>query len=113
MTNTMRKTTGMLAALLLLSGSTIGAFAAAEPAPYLRGDINRDGVVSVEDAQLALKAYTEAVAGLKQNLTQAQRMASDVNRDGSVTVEDAQLILKYYTEKTVAGKEITWKDIRG
>ena len=76
-----------------------------------RGDISGDGVISVEDAQLTLKAYTEGVAGLESKLNPAQKKASDINGDGNVTVEDAQLILKYYTGKYVAGKDITWDDI--
>ena len=76
-----------------------------------RGDISGDGVISVEDAQLTLKAYTEGVAGLESKLNPAQKKASDINGDGNVTVEDAQLILKYYTGKYVAGKDITWVDI--
>ncbi len=111
MTNAMRKTTGMLAALLLLSGSTFSAFAAEEPAPYLPGDINEDGAVSVEDAQLTLKAYTQRVAGLDTELTARQHKAADVNGDSTLSVDDAQNILKYYTQKTVAGKDITWEEI--
>ena len=83
---------------------------APEPAA-MQGDFNGDGLVSVEDAQLTLRAYTEHVAGLESKLTEAQKQAADINGDGEVSVEDAQLILRYYTEKTVAGKDITWDDL--
>ena len=74
--------------------------------------MNGDGLVSVEDAQLTLKAYTEVhVAGLESKLTAQQKKAADVNGDGDVTVEDAQLILKYYTANTVAGKDTTWEEL--
>ena len=75
------------------------------------GDFNGDGEISVEDAQLTLRAYTEHVAGLESKLTPGQKKAADINDDGEVSVEDAQLILRYYTEKTVAGKDITWDDL--
>ena len=113
MTNTMRKTTGMLAALLLLSGSTIGAFAAAEPAPYLRGDINRDGVVSVEDAQLALKAYTNLVAENPSGLNAVQFQAANVLQDSVLDVIDAQCILQYYVTNTVSQGSVSWDQLTG
>ena len=77
------------------------------------GDVNGDGKVSVDDAQLTLKAYTERIAGNDMKLTAEQIKAADVNSDGEISVDDAQNILKYYTEKSVAGKDITWDDILG
>ena len=79
----------------------------------LRGDVTGDGEVSVDDAQLTLKAYTERIAGNDMKLTAEQIKAADVNSDGEVSVDDAQNILKYYTEKSVAGKDITWDDVLG
>ncbi len=84
----------------------------ATPAP-LRGDVTGDGEVSVDDAQLTLKAYTERIAGNDMKLTAEQIKAADVDGNGEISVEDAQNILKYYTEKSVAGKDITWDDIFG
>ena len=79
---------------------------------YLRGDMNMNGEVSIDDAQLTLKAYTAQVAGNPTDLTPAQIKASDVNEDGEVSVDDAQSILKYYTGKYVAGKDdFTWDDV--
>ena len=77
----------------------------------ISGDISGDGAVSIEDAQLALKAYTEKLSGKPHGLTAAQFKAADVNHDGDLTVEDAQYILIYYTEKSVAGKNTTWDDL--
>lgn len=82
----------------------------AAPVP-LRGDVNGDGEVSVDDAQLTLKAYTERIAGNNMKLTAEQIKSADVNSDGEISVDDAQNILKYYTKKSVAGKDITWDDI--
>ncbi len=76
-----------------------------------RGDLSGDGDISVDDAQLTLKAYTKSVAGLDNGLNPAQEKAADINGDGEVSVDDAQLILKYYTQKKVAGKDITWDDL--
>ncbi len=84
----------------------------APPAP-LRGDLTGDDAVSVEDAQLTLRAYTERIAGNDMGLTADQIKAADVNGDGEISVEDAQWLLKYYTEKYVAEKDITWDDILG
>ena len=70
-----------------------------------------DGEISVDDAQLALKAYTRRIAGLEMGLTERQIQAANVNGDAELSVDDAQFILKYYTEKVVAGNDITWDDI--
>ena len=67
--------------------------------------------MSVVDAQTALVAYTEKMAGNDCGLDAGQLQAADVNRDGKLTVEDAQYILIYYTENTVAGKSLTWDDL--
>lgn len=75
------------------------------------GDLTGDGVISAEDAQLALTAYTQRIAGNASGLNEAQSKAADVDGNGEISVEDAQFILLYYTEKTVAGKEITWNDL--
>ena len=80
---------------------------------FLRGDINGDGKIGVDDAQAALIAYTEQFAGNPVDLTDTQRKAVDVNEDGKLNVDDAQNILIYYTERNVAGNDITWEDLLG
>ena len=80
---------------------------------FLLGDVNGDGKVSVDDAQMTLKAYTFRIAGKEMNLDERQIKAADIDENAIISVEDAQLILKYYTQKTVAGKDITWEDILG
>ena len=77
----------------------------------ITGDLTGDGAVSIDDAQLALKAYTEKLSGKPHGLTAAQYKAADVNHDGDLSVEDVQYILIYYTERSVAGKNITWDDL--
>ena len=78
---------------------------------FLRGDINRDGEVGSDDAQLALIAYTEQFIGNPTGLSDLQLKAADVNEDGELSVEDAQFILIYYTERSLAGNDIAWDDL--
>ena len=80
---------------------------------YLLGDINDDGEVSVEDAQLALLEYVNAMTGLESSLTDRQKLAADVNGDKESSVEDAQTILLYYVSNTLSGENVTWDDLLG
>ena len=80
----------------------------------MRGDVNADKEVSVEDAQLVLTAYTEAtLSGNPMPLTLEQQGVADVNDDGEVDVSDAQFILIYYAETTLSGNAVTWEQITG
>lgn len=81
------------------------------PEDVEKGDVNFDGEISVEDAQLALKQYTAAVAGKPGILPEDNQSKMDVSGDGDLSVDDAQYILMYYTQKTVAQKDITWEDL--
>ena len=66
-----------LSAAVLLFGA-LTAPAAAET-KYRKGDVNRDGEVSVEDAQLALKDYVEYLLGLNDHiLDDEQQELADV-----------------------------------
>ena len=80
---------------------------------YLTGDINDDGEISVEDAQLALLEYVNAMTGLESSLTEKQKLAGDVNGDKEISVEDAQTILLYYVSNTLSGETVTWDDLLG
>ena len=97
-----------LSAAVLLFGA-LTAPAAAET-KYRKGDVNRDGEVSVEDAQLALKDYVEYLLGLNDHiLDDEQQELADVTdidngdpekrygRISKVTLDDAVYILQYYT----------------
>ena len=91
---------------------TVSAEAAVPPAAKpLKGDVNLDAEVSVEDAQLALKAYTERLAGKNTGLTDDQLRNGDVTGDGILSVEDAQYILIYYVKNVVSGTKITWDEL--
>ena len=77
------------------------------------GDINGDDTISVEDAQFALLAYVQIMAGLDSGLTERQIKAADINGDNTVSVEDAQLILLYYVSNTLSGQNVTWDELLG
>ena len=64
---------------------------------YLLGDISGDGVISVQDALLALQA---AVG--KYTPTAYEQKAGDVNADGTLDVSDALLILQKAVNKIQA-----------
>lgn len=75
------------------------------------GDLDFDGYITIEDAQDALNAYVNELAGNRSELIGQQITAGDINHDGAVTAEDAQFILQYYTEKSIALNPITWDDL--
>lgn len=114
MKNITRRTVSLISAILLCAGSTVSAFAEAGQNPYLRGDINRDGAVTVEDVQIALVAYTNTVAekltGFKHPV---QMEAANVLCDSEFDIVDVQCILKYYVENTVSKRNVTWDQVTG
>ena len=92
--------------------TTTGTTTPTEP-EYLTGDLNDDGEIGVEDAQLALLEYVNAMTGLDSNLTEKQKLAGDVNGDKEISVEDAQTILLYYVSNTLSGQNVTWDELLG
>ena len=91
---------------------TTGETTPTEP-EVLTGDVNDDGTVSVDDAQLTLNAYVKSIAGKDHGLSEEQVRAADVNEDGNVSVDDAQTILIYYVKNTLAGSGTTWDELLG
>ena len=77
---------------------------------YLRGDANSNGEIGADDAQKALKAYVNTLAGKDTGMSAVERLAADVDGDGQITATDAQVILKYYVN-TLAGKNVTWEQL--
>lgn len=67
---------------------------------YLLGDVNGDGVITPNDAQMALQYYVEVLDSLP-NID-----AADFNRDGEITPSDAQAILMAYVYES----EEIWVD---
>ena len=80
---------------------------------FLLGDVNLDGTVSVEDAQLTLTAYVNIMADMDSGLSDIQKRAADVNADGEISVDDAQNILLYYVKNTLTGTPVTWEELLG
>lgn len=114
MKNITKRTVSLISAILLCAGSTVSAFAEAGQNPYLRGDINRDGAVTVEDAQLALIAYTNTVADKPTGFKHPVQMeAANVLRDSAFDIVDVQCILKYYVENNVSKRNVTWDQVTG
>jgi len=78
---------------------------------YQLGDINLDGEVDIEDAQLALQFYTDYYLAKKPlnvilaslGITEEQLVLGDIINESyteeySVTIEDAFMILSYYID---------------
>ena len=77
------------------------AFSTSKPAAtfqvdqkYTLGDVNNDGQILVNDAQLTLNYIVK-----KTTLSESQLLAADVTHDGKVLVNDAQKILNYIVGK--------------
>lgn len=82
----------------------------AEAVPYLKGDVNEDGTVDINDAFLALSAYSAISAGKEMPLKDAAFLAADTDEDGEVTLDDAFRILSYYS-LSAAGREADWEKV--
>ena len=77
----------------------------------LRGDTDCSGEVDVTDAQLALGAYAELMAGKQSGLSDESFRAADVDLDGELSAPDAQYILLYYTQNTISMIPTAWEDL--
>ena len=60
-----------------------------EPPKPMKGDLNSDAMVTLEDAQLALKLALHINSPKEEQIK-----AGDVNQDGTIGLEDAQQVLK-------------------
>lgn len=77
-------------------------------AVLMRGDLNGDGDITVEDAMTVLLAYAEeTLSGNPLPLTPQQAAAADVDFDGRIGLEDSTYVLIYYAEDMV-GNEADW-----
>lgn len=78
----------------------------------LFGDVDGNGKISSNDAQITLICYAEMLSDNPPTLTDAQLAIADVSGDGQVSSKDAQQILTYFLEVEVNGDdEVTWYDI--
>lgn len=79
-------------------------------ASYAMGDMDNDGIVSIDDAFTILSAYSRQAAGSAIPLTEEQIAAADIDADGNITIDDAFYALSYYS-KHAAGREVTWNEV--
>lgn len=77
-----------------------------------RGDLDKDGAVTLADATLALTAYAEQSVSNPLPLTPEALNRADVDRDGILTLSDATYILTYYAECAVQNHP-KWETIIG
>lgn len=61
--------------------------------PIIRGDANRDGIVSISDATAVQRHIAEL-----EHLSDDGQSAADVDDSGQITINDATLIQKYLAE---------------
>lgn len=84
----LKKVLSAFLALLIVTGASASAYAA-----QLRGDVNADGDVTLDDALKALK-YAMGVI----TLTKEEAVRADVDGDGVVSSYDAKIILEIVLE---------------
>ncbi len=77
----------------------------------IRGDLNENGVIDADDAQITLMFYVDSLSGMESNITDQQMTVGDINGDHFIDPVDAQLILMYYTKHQLAGLQITWEEL--
>ena len=76
----------------------------------LRGDLNRSGTITADDAQLALMAYLRQLSSGDSGLSAEEFTIADVDKNGILNADDAQYILIYATQM-LANKNPRWSDI--
>lgn len=76
---------------------------------FIPGDVNFDGIVSIDDVQQALAEY---VTNLSNGTHGEVTVTTDVSGDDIYDVEDVQLMLKYYTVNLGSSTAVTWLDVK-
>ena len=78
----------------------------------LKGDVDEDGMVSVNDAVMLLTYYAKSSAGLQPNkdATYQSIFNGDIDGDNLISVNDAVAVLTYYA-KSSAGLKPDWSDL--
>lgn len=62
----------------------------------IKGDVNENGTVEVDDASLILSEYASVAAGLDSLLTPHQKLCADVDENNEINVDDASKVLAFY-----------------
>ena len=79
----------------------------------LKGDIDFDGDVDLDDAIRVLQAYSNVILHYPTGLTELETIAADYDQDGEISLTDAMIVLSIYTAdllKYSAKKEYIDKD---
>jgi hypothetical protein len=111
----MKKMIAVLSAAVLCCGAlTAPVFAEEEPAKeYMLGDIDEDGEVTVDDAQLVLLSLVHSLVRNPIELTDEQVERSHVlglEEEGYLYITDAQAILMYSVNKLAGYTDEELKD---
>lgn len=96
-----------LSAMRVSLYDTITDAAANTAVTYIRGDIDGDTRITIQDSFQTLVAYANRMAGNTLDFTPAQRCAADVDDDHDLTIQDAFSILIYYATES-AGNTPSW-----
>ena len=75
-----------------------------------KGDVNGDGIVSVEDASYLLMKTVADTLKDEVKLSSDETFYADIDGDEMITAKDAQYVLTYYAKKA-AGLNPSWKNI--
>lgn len=93
--------------ITLTSGKVINIQSADAEFAEVKGDINGDGSVSIDDATAVLTMYAGIAAGME---TTGNTAAADVDGNGTVDIADAVAILTYYAQYS-AGMNPDWNEL--
>lgn len=74
------------------------------------GDYDKDGLITIDDAQNALTYYTYSMFAQTPEWLPAEFCACDITQDGILDLSDATLILTYYTMDSL-GLEQSWESL--
>ena len=69
---------------------------------FLLGDIDKDGVVTTQDAYRTLRLYASSSVENGEQPTEEEKRLGDVNEDGILDGRDATAILTYVTKVAVS-----------
>lgn len=91
----------------LTSGKEINIQSADAELVTVKGDVNGDGRVMIDDATAVLAIYAETAAGIDVTGNTA---AADIDGNGSIDITDATAILTYYAQYS-AGMNPDWNEM--
>lgn len=93
-----------------VASAAVNGYIYAEGEP-LRGDVNLDGEVAIEDAQMVWDYIREHLADPCSAESPALFYAGDVDEDGVLSMKDVESIHIYYNSKINAAKPVEWSEV--